>query len=73
MLLYSKTLHLAGTRKLRARYVGPFRIIKYLGKMAYRLEVKQIRSATHPTIYGWLRVQIRAKSSKVKGPGQPTQ
>ena len=33
MLLSSKTLHLAGTRKLWARFVGPFRCWSVLGRL----------------------------------------
>ena len=40
MLLSLKTLHFAGTSKLRVRYVGPFRVIEYIGRMAYRLDLK---------------------------------
>ena len=39
MLLSSKTLHLAGTRKIRARIVEPFRVMELIGKTAYRLDL----------------------------------
>ena len=40
VLLSAKTLYLAGTRKLRVRYVGPFRVTECIGRMAYRLDLK---------------------------------
>ena len=51
MLLYLNTLHLAGTRKLRARSMGPFRVIERIGKTAYRLDlkgrIKQVHNIFH--------------------------
>ena len=40
VLLSSKTLHLAGTKKLKARYMGPFRVMECIGRMVYRLDLK---------------------------------
>ena len=51
VLLSSKTLHLAGTKKLRARYVGPFRVKKNIGRMAYRLDLKGRFKQVHNIFY----------------------
>ena len=40
MLLYVKTLYFAGSRKLRARYIGPFRVIERIERTVYRLDLK---------------------------------
>ena len=49
--LSSKTLLLAGSGKLKPRFVGPFKVLKHIGKTAYRLDLsgklKQIYNVFH--------------------------
>ena len=40
MLLSLKTLYVAGIRKLRGRFVGPFRVMECVGQTAYRLDLR---------------------------------
>ena len=40
MPLSSKTIYLSGARKLRARFLGSFRVMERIGKTAYRLDLR---------------------------------
>ena len=64
MLLSSKTLHLAGTRKLRARFVGPFRVTERIGKTACRLDLRGRLKDVHNVFHvSQLRKHIPGGSS----------
>ena len=72
MLLSSKTLHLAGTRKLRARFVGPFRVMERIGKTAYRLDLRGRFKDVHNVFHvSQLRKHIHGGSSA--NPPEPIQ
>ena len=51
MLLSSKTLHLAGTRKLKARFIGSLRVMEHIGKTAYRLDLRGRFKDVHNVFY----------------------
>ena len=72
MLLSSNTLHLAGTKKLRARFVGPFRVMERIGKTAYRLDLRGRFKDTHNVFHvSQLRKHIPGGSSA--NPPEPIQ
>ena len=51
MLLSLRNLYFSGLRKLRARYVGPFRVMEHIGRTAYKLDLKgrfkQVQNVFH--------------------------
>ena len=51
MLLFSKTLNLAGTRKLRARLIGFFRVLERIEKIAYRLDLRARFKGVHSVFH----------------------
>ena len=58
------TLHLAGTRKLRSRFVGPFRVIERIGKIACRLDLKGRFKSIHNVFHvSQLKNHIPGRSS----------
>ena len=72
VLLSSKTLHLAGTKKLRARFMGPFRVMEHIGKTAYRLDLRGRFKDVHNVFYvSQLRKHITESSSE--NPPEPIQ
>ena len=72
MLLSSKTLHLAGTRKLRARFVGSFRVLERIGKTTYRLDLRGRFKGVQNVFYvSQLKRQIPRGSST--SPPEPIQ
>ena len=72
VLLSSKTLHIAGIRKLWARFVGPFRVIERIGKAAHRLDLKGRFMDIHNVFYvSQLRNHIPGGSST--NPSEPIQ
>ena len=68
----SKTLHLACIRKLRARFVGPFRAMECIGKTAYRLDLKgRFKSIHNVSCVSQLKKHISGGSSTT--PPEPIQ
>ena len=64
MLLSSKTLHLAGPRKLKARFIGPLRVMESIGKTAYRLNLRGSFNDVHNVFHvSQLRKHIPGGSS----------
>ena len=51
MLVALRTLHMAGTRKLKARFVGPFRVVERIGKTAYRVDLRGRFKGVHNVFY----------------------
>ena len=72
VLLSSKSLHLAGTRKLRVSFVGPFSVLERIGKTAYRLDLRGRFKGVHNVFHvSQLKKHIPGGSST--NPPEPIQ
>ena len=72
MLLSSKILYLAGTRKLRARFVGPFRVVERIGKTAYRLDLRGRFKGVH-NVFHVSQLKRRIPKGSSTSPTKPIQ
>ncbi len=54
VLLSLKHLPLQGTRKLQPRWMGPFRVLKSVGSVVYKLELPAYWSSVHPVFHASL-------------------
>ena len=72
MLLSSKTIHLAGTRKLRARFLGPFRVMERIGKTAYRLDIKGRFQSIH-NLFNVYQLKKHTPGGSSTAPHEPIQ
>ena len=72
MLLSFKTHYLVGTRKLRIRYMGSFRVLECIGKTAYRLDLRgRFKSMYNVFHVSLLKKHIPRSSST--NPSEPIQ
>jgi hypothetical protein len=51
VMLSSKNLKLTDTKKLSARYIGPFRLVKKVGPVAYELDLPLMYGRLHPIFH----------------------
>ena len=72
MLLSSKTLHLAGTMKLRARFVGPFRVMERIGKKVYRLDLR-VRFKDVHNVFHMSQLRTHTPGGSSANPPEPIQ
>ena len=72
VLLSSKSLHLAGFKRLKARFLGPFRVIEHIGKITYALDLRgRFKSVYNVLHVSQLRIHTPGGSST--DPPQPSQ
>ena len=72
MLLNTSNLHLATVRKLRQRFVGPFKVLQRVGKTAYKLDLQGRFTGVHNVFHvSQLRPHVPGGSSAE--PPQPVE
>ena len=60
MILSTKNLRIK-VRKLTLKFIGPFKILEYIGDSAYKLELLSIYIRLYPTFYVSLLKEYIAK------------
>ena len=68
MLLDTRNLNLQGSKKLRARFVGPFKIVKLVGPVACKLELGSRLKGVHDVFHVSLLKQYEAGGDGVTPP-----
>ena len=51
VLLSTKNLPVAGPKKLKQRWVGPFKVVERMGRTAYKLEMQGRFLGVHPVFH----------------------
>ena len=68
VLLSSRHLSVEGSRKLSQRWMGPFRVLKAAGPVAYRLELPARWQGVHPVFHASLLRPWRGKTPALPPP-----